>query len=283
MRSVLLYFNGQCPVTTGWHLVSAARREGVRVRFSSDLHQAPRDTPVVRIDDSEHWSAHEEAVLAFPFRAFWAIDTHVAFERVKEIAVHYPVVFAAQADGAEALRPQGVSAQWLPLAAAQEHLVARPQSERPIDIAFVGNPNARGRPELLRLVEAAFDAVVVDQSMDTAKIRELYGAAKVVINRSVAGDLNMRLFEAAAAGAVPVTDALPPGQWQRVDLKRVEYDSPMQAVDRIEALLNDEALRERIRRHNQAVIRDRNLYAHRLRTILNALSRTDQQKEGGKA
>ena len=282
MRSVLLYFNGKCPVTTGWHLVSAARRAGVRVRFPSDMHQAPPDTPVVRIDDSEHWAPHEEAVLAFPFRAFWAIDTHVAFDRVKQIAAHYPIVFAAQADGAEALRSQGVPAQWLPLAAAREHLVARLQSERPIDVAFIGNPNAPGRPELLRLMEAAFDAVAVDRSMDPAKIRELYGAAKVVINRSVAGDLNMRLFEAAAAGAVPVTDRLPPGQWEGVDLERVEYENPFDALERIEALLNDEAQRARIRLHNQTVVRNRHLYVHRLQTILSTLQDTRQQK-GGKA
>ena len=49
--------------------------------------------------------------------AFWAIDTHLDFDRCREKAPRFDLVFAAQRDGVELLRGIGVrSASWLPLA-----------------------------------------------------------------------------------------------------------------------------------------------------------------------
>ena len=53
--------------------------------------------------------------------AFWAIDTHLDFDRCREKAPRFDVVFAAQRDGVEMLRGIGVSsASWLPLACDAE-------------------------------------------------------------------------------------------------------------------------------------------------------------------
>ena len=53
--------------------------------------------------------------------AFWAIDTHLTFDRCREKAPGFDVVFAAQRDGVELLRGIGVSsASWLPLACDPE-------------------------------------------------------------------------------------------------------------------------------------------------------------------
>ena len=53
--------------------------------------------------------------------AWWAIDTHLDFAWCREKAHGFDLVFAAQRDGAEELRREGIaSATWLPLACDPE-------------------------------------------------------------------------------------------------------------------------------------------------------------------
>ena len=282
MKSIALYFNRGCPFTTGHYLERAAQELGVAVFSEDRIGEAPSDTPLIRIDDSEYWRRREEKVLAFPRRAFWAIDTHVAFERIVEIALRYPLVFTAQRYGAEGLRQRGIAARWLPLAAARVHLLSNEEQTRDIDVAFVGHARTAERHRLLALVEAAFDSFTFDDSGDPGKIVELYSRAKVVINDSIAGDVNMRIFEAAAAGAVPVTNRIAADQWEGLNLERVEYDTPPDALDKIEEVLADDALRENVQKRNSSVIRRRHLYVHRLETIRDALMSLQLCDKGGK-
>ena len=71
--------------------------------------------------------------------AFWAIDTHLNFDRCRTKAPHFDVVFAAQRDGVDQLRRIGVStATWLPLA-CDPHVHRRHEVPKQHDVAFVGN------------------------------------------------------------------------------------------------------------------------------------------------
>jgi len=273
-RKVCLVFDRSCPFTTGMYLERAAILGGLEV--SAKLQAGDdRKTPVMMVDDSSPWTPEKEWVEGFPSRAFWAIDTHTAYDRCLAIAGHFPLVFAAQRDGAERLKSDGVNAHWLPLAADEEQLQAGERADRNVDVAFVGNARTPERRALLRLVGAAFDSFAFDNSEDPAKIVELYGRAKIVINHSIKDDVNMRIFEAAACGAVPVTNVIPPAQWKGLDLKHVGYDDPGDALDKIETVLTDDALRESIRTHNMDVVRARHLYEQRLNAILHALDGAD--------
>ena len=84
--------------------------------------------------------------------------------------------------------------------------VGDPASLRDIDVLFVGSRNraVHGARErwLARLGRLAgrFD-VRIHASVHGAAYRELAGRAKIVFNHSVRGEANMRLFEAAIAGA----------------------------------------------------------------------------------
>ena len=82
-----------------------------------------------------------------------------------------------------------------------------PEGPRPIDILFVGNLQAAVQRErlawlgrLARLAERW--KVVIATGVFGAEYRALLAQARIVFNRSVRGECNMRALEAAAAGAV---------------------------------------------------------------------------------
>ena len=280
-QEVCLVFDRSCPFTTGVYLERAAQRMGVALLPCpasgppQRVNLGSRASGLIMVDDSSPWSRRTQWIHEFPNRAFWAIDTHTAYDRVLEIAGHFPLVFATQRDGAERLKSDGVDARWLPLAADERQLQAGDRADRDLDVAFVGNARTPERRKLLRLVAAAFDSFAFDNSGDPRRIIELYGRANVVINHSIGNDVNMRTFEAAACGAVPMTNRIPPAQWEGLDLKRVDYDDSADALDKIETALEDDVLRRTVREHNLGVIRARHLYEHRLSAILRALDGAD--------
>src|SRR5262245_20401338 len=112
----VLFDNRARPETTGGYCFRALQ-ELVQVQHFATYgrQQIPNSgfDLYLRIDDGM------EAALPADLHpsAFWAIDTHLGFDRCLAQARTCDLVFAAQRDGAEALRQAGIrSATWLPLA-----------------------------------------------------------------------------------------------------------------------------------------------------------------------
>ncbi|MHB1561329.1 MAG: glycosyltransferase, partial [Isosphaeraceae bacterium] len=80
---------------------------------------------------------------------WWAIDTHLNFERCPRKARGFDLVLAAQRDGAARLKAEGIAtAQWLPLACDPE-IHRRHEAAKSHDVAFVGNLFPGPRTELI--------------------------------------------------------------------------------------------------------------------------------------
>ena len=78
--------------------------------------------------------------------AFWAIDTHLDFEWYRAKAADFDLVLAAQRDGAQRLRSEGIpSARWLPLACDPE-VHRKHDVPKQYDVCFVGNLAPTTRP-----------------------------------------------------------------------------------------------------------------------------------------
>jgi len=293
MDEIVLLFDRACPYTTGQYIERAAVKRGMRWIHELFSQDAPNEVnrgnirriqepptrlsmlaslPIIMIDDSSPWTGGMSWLEECPRRCFWAIDTHVAFPRILEIARHFPLVYAAQHDGTEALRAEGINAHWLPVAAEPDGWHKDLGVERDIDVAFVGNVREPKRMELMRLVEAAFDSFALDQSQDPAQISAIYSRAKVVINQGIRNDVNMRIFEAASCGAEVVTNCIGYEQWEGLDILHSEYGLIQSAIELIADLIDNEALRRERAVHNQRSIRARHTYAHRLDTMLAGLA-----------
>ena len=136
-RVALIYDDRARPETTGVYCLRALRRLVEVEHFQPDeLERIPRDGFDLYLNIDDGFPYHLPSDLR-PC-AWWAIDTHLNFESCLEKAPRFDVVFAAQRDGADALRRAGISsAAWLPLACDPE-IHGKHEVAKQYDVAFVG-------------------------------------------------------------------------------------------------------------------------------------------------
>ena len=158
------------------------------------------------------------------------------------------LVFAAQRDGAERLRRAGIaSAAWLPLACDPE-IHRRHDVAKQYDVAFVGNVFPGPRADLLELIRRTVSRSFIGKGYFEEMART-YSAARIVFNRSIRNDVNMRVFEAVACGSMLLTNDL--GENGQAELFRdgvhlATYRDPEELLDKLAFYLGREAVRERI-------------------------------------
>ena len=260
------------------------------------LHWPDRGLPAVGVDVRE--VAHELDALVFvdspgPFwpagldelscpTAAYLIDTHRDLRLRLAYAPFFDHVFVAQSDDVAAVRAQGyLQADWLPLA-ADPAFKRDPRAERPVDVAFVGQAGLPGtlRHDVLRAVTSTFNTNDVRRRYSPAEMSDLYGQAKIVLNASIGGDVNMRVFEATVAGALLVTDRVANGLDELFTEGEhyVGYDSPSEAVEAISRSLDGDADRVRIATEGQQQVLAYHTYVHRWRAIRSRLTAPEQPR-----
>lgn len=140
--------------------------------------------------------------------AWYGIDTHMDYAKHLRIGRLFDVTFIAQKEFVERLRTDGLrQVYWLPLGFAPD-LMPSSMPARTIDVAYVGSNNVDANPQR-HLLLAALQREFPNTRFGPATPQEMgsiYASARIVFNRSVNNDVNMRFFEAAGAGAVLVTD-----------------------------------------------------------------------------
>ena len=103
------------------------------------------------------------------------------------------------------------NAFYLPPAVNTNIFNADPNSDRPIDVGFVGKkyPSAI-RNEFFNALENQKEFNFVHKENIYFKdVADFYGRCKIVVNDSQANELNMRIFEATASGALLITKGIP--------------------------------------------------------------------------
>ncbi len=212
----------------------------------------------------------DSAALGIPRIAYF-IDTHFALDLRIELAKHFDFTFLAQRTHIPAFVNAGIpNVAWLPLACSPELHKVDPV-ERTVDVAFVGavpdDPNDRRR-KLLDAVEARFPVAVVGRYWPEEMAR-IYANSKIVINMSVDRDINMRVFEALASGAMLITDEAD-GLEELFDdgTHLVIYRNDNDLIGLIERYLAGNAARERIAREGRTLVYAKHTYQHRMRQMV---------------
>jgi hypothetical protein len=214
--------------------------------------------------------------------AAYLIDTHQDLGLRLAFAPFFDHIFVAQRDDVAAVRERGYpEAAWLPLA-AEPRFAGDPLAARPLDVAFVGQPGLPGslRHEVLRAIASAFNANDVRQRYTPTEMADLYGRAKIVVNASLRGDVNMRVFEATVAGALLVTDRVSNGLDQILteNDQYVGYDSAAEAVATIRRCLDDDDTRVRVAASAQRHVLAHHTYMHRWISIRDRLISAGEQR-----
>ena len=136
--------------------------------------------------------------------AWYGIDTHTDYAKHLRLGRLFDVTFIAQKEFVERLQRDGLrQVHWLPLAFAPALHPDQPL-ERRFDIAYVGSSSASIHPirhAMLAALKRDFPSNHFGLATPT-QMGQIYASAKLVFNRSVNNDVNMRFFEAAGAGAV---------------------------------------------------------------------------------
>lgn len=212
--------------------------------------------------------------------ACYLIDVHLGSWRV-EAARFFDHVFVAQRDYVAAFcRALGHNrVHWLPLAAASD-VHRRHDVEEVYDVGFVGNQSLahRGtaRARRLTLLSGRFRTNDFGRSYTPAEVGMVYSQSRMVFNTSLSGDVNMRVFEGTACGAMLVTDAVRNGldELYRIGKELVTYRDDRDLVQEIEYYLAHDEERSAIAAAGMARALSEHTYAHRAAALARAIGDT---------
>jgi spore maturation protein CgeB len=274
---IALIYNHLSPCTTGAYVEKVLKAKTVKydlfgvtdpglVRAGYDLY--------LRIDHGDYkFDLPQELRPAF----FWVIDTHLnkPYKKIRKQAVHYDVVFCAQKEGAQRLRREAkVDALWLPLGCDPE-IHNRLAIPKRFDIGFVGRDAkkfARGRQ--LELLRKKFPDSFYGET-DFRKMSEIYSAAKIGFNSSIANDVNMRIFEIMSSGCFLLTNRLSDNGFNELFKERehlVAYKNDKELLELIEYYLEHDVERQRIADAGHQLVISKHTYFNRVQTMFNYLA-----------
>lgn len=246
------------PLKTSWKEIESAFPPGyvpdVYVWVDSGPKEAPRGLEELRTP-----------------KIAYLIDSHIAPDIRLEMARHFDCTFLAQKAQVEQFRRAGVRhVYWLPLACSPV-LHDTAQNERSLSVAYVGSFSSEEdtrRPSLLGEVAKRFPNHFIGKAWP-AEMARIYGRAKIVVNACVNRDVNMRVFEAMASGALLITDEAEGLEDLFQDGRHlVIYRRDEDLFERIAYYLEHEEERAAIARAGQGRVFAEHTYTHRIRTML---------------
>jgi GT2 family glycosyltransferase/tetratricopeptide (TPR) repeat protein/SAM-dependent methyltransferase len=267
-RIAVLFDDLTRPETTGGYCLSALR-ELAKVEHFRPGAALPADgfDLYLRIDDGLDERLPEDRRPS----AWWAIDTHLGFERCLAQAGQCDLTFAAQRDGAQRLRQCGIaSATWLPLA-CDPNVHRLHKVPKQFDLAFVGNLFPR-RSELLELIRRRYRNVFIGNRY-FEEMAKTYSAAKTVFNCSIRNDINMRVFEALACGSLLLTNDLAENGQAELFADGTHlggYRDAEEMLDKLAFYLAHADSRRKVEQAGLCEVVAKHTYRHRMETILAA-------------
>ena len=204
----------------------------------------------------------------------YLIDTHVSPELRLAMARHFDVVFLAQKAQVDLFKRHGIRhCYWLPLGCSPE-LHQTGSTERIYDVSYVGSFSVEEdnwRKERIERVMARYPNHKVGRYWPEDMAR-IYAQTKVVVNVSFRNDVNMRVFEAMASGALLITDTVEGLSDLFEDGKHLlVYRTEEELFSLLEQYLADDAAREHIAKAGQAEVLQHHSYDVRMQSMLKTL------------
>ncbi|HLK11873.1 MAG TPA: glycosyltransferase [Candidatus Binatia bacterium] len=203
---------------------------------------------------------------------FLSVDTHHHAAWHAPLAAACDVAFVAQPDHLPAFAAAGAGhARWLPPWAPDE--LPPPAAATRHALAFVGSLDPRTHPDRVALLEEV--ARWLPLHVGEGRWQEVYAQSRIVLNTTVAGDVNFRVFEALASGALLLTERTGNGLLDLFadgrELVTYPRGNVTAVVEAACALLADEGRRAAIAARGRARVRAAHLESHRAAAVLAAL------------
>ena len=273
---IALIFDTTRPDTTGIYFERACRVLGIAADhwWLRDASTIPATYDFyVRVDHGDDY------LVALPQRlrpvVFYAIDTHLAhsWRKIRRTASRYNLVFCAQRQAAAQLR----NGEWLPLGCDWPPEQSLTPMKLPAwDLAFVGTDGGVPRKFYVQVLRERYPKSFIGTA-DHTRLTEIYRQAAIGFNYSIAGDVNMRIFEVMAARTMLLTNALATDDLARLgfeDRKHLAcYRSPTELFALIDHYLAHPEERAAMAQAGCALVTQRHAYVHRMQQLLGVVAR----------
>ena len=206
--------------------------------------------------------------------AFVVIDPYIGFEEhVRDVNIQsYDHVFVSQRDYVDQYREAGCQrVEWLPFACDLE-LQGRIAVHPRYTIATVGAIHPKWgaeRKRLFDLISKSFADCWFGRAFGR-EMTQIYSSSKIVFNKSILKELNMRVFEALASGSMLITDRIQNGlpELFSEDKDLVCYTSDEELISKLKFYLNHPAERESIAKQGYESVMAGHTYDHRAQQIV---------------
>jgi len=236
----------------------------------SSMGELHADDTLFFVDPAPDWPLGLERAPCLT--VMYLIDVRADLKSKLRMSQFFDVVFVAQKDYVARFHEIGHrNAYWLPVACdpVVHHF---PLMGRPYDLGFVGKLGLPRSPrhKILTTVLPRYHTNDYNLFYSPSEMAKLYGQSKIVFNASMNGDLNMRIFEAMASGALLVTDRIQNGlpELFQEGVHYVGYSTIEEAIERIDYYLKDSIERERIALEGQRVALTHHTYLHRWEEVI---------------
>lgn len=271
------------PDSTGVYVIEAFKRMGHEVAhvLPENMHAVHGGFDLyVKVDDGQR---HTQWNHRLHPSAYYCIDTHIESDWRIGLAEagEFDQVSVVHSDGLK-LDWGRDSVYWNPVGCDPKiHYVGA--REKKYDGCFIGNfhNNLAGpRVEALDVFFRGCKSIFFGNRI-FHEVTEKYAESKLVFNRSINGDANMRVFEALCSGSCLVTDRVPDlDKLGLVDgVHYVGYSNLEELRGVVPQLLGNTDLREGIAAAGRKAVLEKHTYAHRMQILLEKLNLNTKERE----
>jgi spore maturation protein CgeB len=204
----------------------------------------------------------------------WALDVY-RYDKRKFLSWFkndFDIIFVSQKDYLDIFPPSQTI--WLPYA-ADASTFKKYALPKIYDITFVGNIDPSVYAERMRLLDRLKKRfnVHVFTSIYGNEVARIYSQSKIIFNKSLAGELNMRVFEAMSCGSLLLTDKIGNGLLDLFENRKhlVAYEND-DIEDLVTYYLSHEHERESIAAAGRQEVLMNHTYAHRSQRIMQTYS-----------
>jgi spore maturation protein CgeB len=232
----------------------------------------------IRFDDGDY-------LATIPSRlrpaAWWISDTHLKhpYRQIRKQVGLYDEVFLAQKDAVKQVyQDTGKNTHWLPWAADDrgDEFGFLPDDQRLWDVSFIGTSGKFSlRKVVLETLQQYYPKSYVGRAEYT-RLHEYYAKSKIVVNYPIRHDVNMRFFEAMAAGAMVLSSRVEGNgisELFRENETIVYYDDCTDGLRRkLDYYLQHESERMAIAKRGFDLVNSRHTYHNRVRELFRTLN-----------
>lgn len=212
-------------------------------------------------------------------KILWVNDSHQFLELMINKAKDFDHVFVSMKDD---LHSFGDNASWLPGAASRDVAIDY-HLTRKYDLTFIGSLDSvhQNRVDYLKRLSFYFPQINIKTKIYLESMARELSSSKIVFNMSLNKDLNYRVFESMACGALLITDRINNGLCELFieNFDIVIYDSFDDLKFKIEYYLKNSEERERIAKSGQFKVLKYHLVDNRIIDVLNKINNILSIKE----